>query len=236
MIGAEKFTACRSGVDRALPPAAVHTHGEWATANSGFHCVRDRAGSLPACDANRVLPPATVHAHGERRSTRVSSMLKQGATAQQPPHLLPLPRSPQLQAPQLWMAVVPLAALAAYPLLAALGARFGSHPLWQRYGRAAQDALEANKVGRTCISNKGAVVPAECASFTCAICCIEFCDQEAWSFALPLQPHKHAASCHHTLSQANVLRFATTMELTAGFSLVLSILGSGLRGAMLAYV
>lgn len=55
--------------------------------------------------------------------------------------------SRQLQAPQLWMAVVPLAALAAYPALAALGARFGAHPLWQRYGRTAQSLLEANKVG-----------------------------------------------------------------------------------------
>ncbi len=47
--------------------------------------------------------------------------------------------------------MVPLAALAAYPLLAALGARFGSHPLWQRYGRPAQDLLEANKVRRDLI-------------------------------------------------------------------------------------
>lgn len=53
----------------------------------------------------------------------------------------------QMQAPQLWMAVAPLAALAAYPALATLGARCGGHPLWQRYGRPAQAALEANKVG-----------------------------------------------------------------------------------------
>lgn len=56
----------------------------------------------------------------------------------------------------------------------------------------------------------------------------------------PSHPASHS-SCLHPSSlpptlQANVLRFATTMELTAGFSLVLSILGSGLRGAMLAYV
>jgi len=50
------------------------------------------------------------------------------------------------------------------------------------------------------------------------------------------QIHVLLLSCHHSRSQANVLRFATTMGLTAGFSLVLSILGSGLRGAMLAYV
>lgn len=50
-----------------------------------------------------------------------------------------------MQAPQLWMGVVLLAVTAAYPALAALGRRFGSHPLWQRYGSRAQAWLETNK-------------------------------------------------------------------------------------------
>lgn len=53
-----------------------------------------------------------------------------------------------MQSPQLWMAVVPLAVLALYPAVAILGARFGSHPLWQRYGPTAQQLLETHKVSK----------------------------------------------------------------------------------------
>lgn len=56
-----------------------------------------------------------------------------------------------LQSPQLWMGVVPLAVLAAFPALDALRARCGAHPLWQRYGSQAQAALETNKVCALCV-------------------------------------------------------------------------------------
>lgn len=51
-----------------------------------------------------------------------------------------------MQAPQLWVGVVPLALQAAYPTLDALRARFGGHPLWHSYGAPAQAALQAGKV------------------------------------------------------------------------------------------
>ena len=56
-----------------------------------------------------------------------------------------------LQAPQLWMGVVPLALQASFPAAAALGALFGSHPLWQSRGAPARAWLEAHKV---CLSGE----------------------------------------------------------------------------------
>ncbi|PSC75824.1 molecular chaperone [Micractinium conductrix] len=47
-----------------------------------------------------------------------------------------------MQAPQLWMGVVPVALAAAQPALAVLGRRFGQHPSWGRYGRPALAVLE----------------------------------------------------------------------------------------------
>lgn len=52
-----------------------------------------------------------------------------------------------MQIPQLWVGMVPLALAAAPPALAGLGARFGGHPLWSRYGRPAKELLDRAQVG-----------------------------------------------------------------------------------------
>lgn len=52
-----------------------------------------------------------------------------------------------LQVPQLWVGMMPLALAAAPPALGALGARFGGHPLWARYGRPAKELLDRAQVG-----------------------------------------------------------------------------------------
>ena len=60
-----------------------------------------------------------------------------------PSHTRPPRPLPSLQ---LWMGVVPVAVMALFPTLGALGARFGAHPAWQRYGAPARGLLEQNKV------------------------------------------------------------------------------------------
>jgi len=52
-----------------------------------------------------------------------------------------------MQAPQLWMGVVPLALTSLQPTLVELGRRFPGHPLWQRYGARAQALVQQGQVG-----------------------------------------------------------------------------------------
>lgn len=52
-----------------------------------------------------------------------------------------------MQAPQLWMGVLPLALTALQPTLAELGRRFPAHPLWQQYGARAQAIVQQGQVG-----------------------------------------------------------------------------------------
>lgn len=87
-----------------------------------------------------------------------------------------------LQAPQLWVGVVPLSLLALYPTLDALRARCGGMPAWRAYGAPTQAALEANKAreGRArglwpAAPQLHGAVCASPASIACASCCRRRC-------------------------------------------------------------
>jgi hypothetical protein len=67
-----------------------------------------------------------------------------------------------LQAPQLWMGVMPLALQASFPAAAALGALFGSHPLWQSRGAPARAWLEAHKVNASGALSLGVPLQSGC--------------------------------------------------------------------------
>lgn len=58
-----------------------------------------------------------------------------------------------MQQRALWMGMIPVTLAAARPTLTALGARFGGHPLWARYGRTALAAVEQ---GEPAMKNFGA--------------------------------------------------------------------------------
>lgn len=133
-----------------------------------------------------------------------------------------------LQAPQLWVGVVPLALQALYPTLDALRARVGGHPLWHLYGAPAQAALEAGKpaVLRFCATTEITVCGA--AGLRISWTLVADC---TWA-----PPWACLSSFLLLLTRG---LWPPTLPAPApqmGFQMAVGVLQTGLRGAMLAYV